>query len=167
MAAVLLKPLEDAIAAGDPVRAIIRHTAVNQDGRTSGITFPSWQAQQSLMESLYQAIDLTPSDIGYIEGHGTGTSAGDIAEGQAIGSVFRSENRDHFPLYLGSVKSNIGHSESASGLAGLIKTILILEKGLIPATINIKSLKNGLGVDPATVKVRLPHSERKKEQRTR
>jgi acyl transferase domain-containing protein len=104
---------------------------------------PNWEAQHGLLKSLYRTVNLSPNDIGYLETHGTGTVAGDIAESKAISSFFQSQTRA-FPLYLGSIKSNIGHCESASGIAGLIKTILVLEKGLIPPTINLENFKNGL-----------------------
>ena len=146
--------MEDALEAKDPIRAVIRNSGINQDGRTSGITNPNQEAQQNLIRSIYRAIDLKPQHVGYLEAHGTGTVVGDVAETKAISEVFGiPEGRNH-PLYLGSVKSNIGHLESASGIAGLIKAILILEKGWIPPSINLKNLKKELNFNNTAIEVR-------------
>ena len=144
MASLVLKRLDDALKSGDNVRAVIRHTGVNQDGKTSGIALPNQQAQESLVRGMYQDLDLEPLDVQYIEAHGTGTIAGDVTELKSISNVFCNGDRGEHPLYVGSVKSNIGHLESASGLAGLIKTILILEKGYIPPNTNLEELKSDL-----------------------
>ena len=93
---------------------------------------------------MYRELDLEPLDVQYIEAHGTGTLAGDVTEMKSISSVFCNGDRRQNPLYVGSVKSNIGHLESASGLAGLIKTVLVLEKGYIPPNINLGEVKSGL-----------------------
>ncbi|TLD09599.1 hypothetical protein PspLS_11722 [Pyricularia sp. CBS 133598] len=128
---VLLKPLSRAVEDGDPIRAVIRATGVNQDGRTPSITQPSSQAQADLIRSTYSAAGLNLDDTGYVEAHGTGTPVGDPLEAAAISKVFQTAARSE-PLVVGSVKSNIGHLEGASGLAGLLKTVLTLEKGVIP-----------------------------------
>lgn len=142
VAMVVLKRLEDAVQADDPLRGIIRNSAVGQDGKTSGITMPSGDAQQRLIAAAYRSVSLEPSETGYVEAHGTGTIAGDLAEMAALENVF-CEDRVN-PLYVGSIKANIGHLESTSGLAGLIKTVLILEKGLIPSTPSLEVLKGRL-----------------------
>ena len=139
---VVLKRLDDALRSGDPIRTIIRNTAIGQDGKTSGITLPSGAAQQQLIRSTYAAVSLDPCDIGYVEAHGTGTVAGDLTEMDAIEKVFCG-NRKH-PLYVGSIKANVGHLESTSGLAGVIKALLVLEKGLVPSTPTLKVLKEKL-----------------------
>ncbi|KDN71930.1 putative KR domain-containing protein [Colletotrichum sublineola] len=128
---VLLKPLHKALEAGNPIRAVIRATGVNQDGRTPSITQPSSQAQADLIRSTYEAAGLSLDDTGYVEAHGTGTPVGDPLEAAAISQVFKTAMRNE-PLVVGSVKSNIGHLEGASGLAGLLKTVLTLERGVIP-----------------------------------
>ncbi|KAK2018650.1 KR domain-containing protein [Colletotrichum eremochloae] len=128
---VLLKPLSKALEDGNPIRAVIRATGVNQDGRTPSITQPSSQAQADLIRSTYQAAGLDLDDTGYVEAHGTGTPVGDPLEAAAISQVFQTAARNE-PLVVGSVKSNIGHLEGASGLAGLLKTVLTLERGVIP-----------------------------------
>lgn len=152
-ATVLLKRLDDALQAGDHVRAIIRNSAVNQDGKTNGITLPSQQAQESLQRSIYQCTGLNPQDIRYVEAHGTGTVAGDVAELQAIANVFCENGRRSDSLYVGSVKSNIGHLESLSGLAGLIKTVLILERGCIPPNADFRTAKREIKLDDWKIKV--------------
>ncbi|KAI9818135.1 MAG: Type I Iterative PKS [Pycnora praestabilis] len=129
--AVLLKPLELALIGRDPIRAVIKGTRLNQDGRTQGITLPSAEAQRLNMESLYSENNLSPADLQYVEAHGTGTAAGDPLEFSAIGAVF---GRSHAvqPLVVGSIKSNIGHLEACAALAGIIKTVECLERGKIP-----------------------------------
>ena len=141
---VLLKRLDDALREGDCIRAIIRNTAVNQDGKTNGITLPSQSAQESLQKSIYQSVGLDPGHTCYVEAHGTGTEAGDLAELQGISNVFCKATHRSSTLYVGSIKSNIGHLESSSGLAGLIKTVLVLEKGYIPPNADFRTIKPNL-----------------------
>lgn len=138
-ATIVVKILIDALRCGDPIRGVICNTAVNQDGKTSGITFPNQVAQENLQPSIYEKSAIDPRTVGYVEGHGTGTSAGDLAEIGAIGAIFCND-RDS-PLYVGSIKSNIGHLESASRPVGLVKVILVLEKGLIPPNADFKVAK--------------------------
>ncbi|KAL9016045.1 MAG: hypothetical protein Q9185_006587 [Variospora sp. 1 TL-2023] len=133
IAAILLKPFQRAIADHDPIRAVVKGTRLNQDGRTQGITLPSALAQQRNMESLYSELEILPSTIQYLEAHGTGTSAGDPLELQAVNAVYGRN-----PLVVGSVKSNVGHCEAASALIGLIKTILSLEHAQIPAQMHFE-----------------------------
>ncbi|KAI1365305.1 polyketide synthase [Xylaria arbuscula] len=127
--AAILKRQSSAERNGDPIRALIRATGSNHDGRKQGITLPNSTAQQALIRSTYRKAGLDPEDTQYFEAHGTGTQAGDPSETRAIGAVFSMKKE---PLYIGSVKTNIGHLEGASGLAGIIKTTLSLEKGKIP-----------------------------------
>ena len=128
----MLKRLDDALNEGFDVRAIIRNTGVNQDGKTPGITVPSSKAQQALISSVYASAGIDPSQVGYVEAHGTGTEAGDAAEMETIARVFCGGKSRPGSLYVGSVKSNIGHLENVSGLAGLIKSVLMLENAVIP-----------------------------------
>jgi acyl transferase domain-containing protein len=114
---------------------VIRESLLNQDGKTETITTPSLQAQVSLISSCYQKVGLDPRETQYFEAHGTGTQAGDVVEAQAIASIFEANLN---PLLIGSIKTNIGHTEAASGLASIIKTAVALEKGIIPATINFE-----------------------------
>ncbi|PTB79570.1 hypothetical protein M440DRAFT_1326481 [Trichoderma longibrachiatum ATCC 18648] len=135
VATIVMKRLSDALAAGDPIRAVIRSSLLNQDGKTETITTPSLEAQIDLIRQCYARAGLDPRDTQYFEAHGTGTQAGDTVEARAIATVF-SSNQD--PLLIGSIKTNIGHTEAASGLASIIKTTLALEKGVIPASINFE-----------------------------
>ena len=115
---VVLKPLEQALLAGDCIRAVIRNTGVNQDGKTSGITMPNGDSQEVLIRSVYSGAGLLASDTVFVESHGTGTSAGDSTEASALGAVFGHHKGTEVcdPVYIGSLKSNIGHLEGASGV---------------------------------------------------
>ncbi|KAH6658934.1 hypothetical protein BKA67DRAFT_509967 [Truncatella angustata] len=137
-ATVLLKRLDDALRDGDPIRAVIRETGANQDGRTDTITTPSGVAQEELIRECYRKSGLDPAHTTYFEAHGTGTPTGDPIEAGAIASVFKNSRSADQPLRLGSVKSNIGHTETASGLASIIKVVKALEKGQIPPSINFE-----------------------------
>lgn len=132
---VIIKPLAKAIEDGDTIRAVIRATASNQDGRTSGITQPSDVAQEQLIRRAYLDGGLDMERTRFFEAHGTGTPLGDPIEAKAIYSAFKNSRPPGEPLYIGAVKSNIGHLEGASGLAGLIKSILVLENAIIPPNI--------------------------------
>ncbi|GKT28854.1 amino acid adenylation domain-containing protein, partial [Aduncisulcus paluster] len=129
---VTLKPLDKAIRDGDPIQAIIAGTAANQDGRSNGITAPNGEAQQSLLKQALDNAGLEQEQIQYIETHGTGTPLGDPIEVEAISKVYNHEQRQQ-PIILGSVNPCIGHAESAAGVAGLIKTVLCMQHGEIPA----------------------------------
>lgn len=153
VATVILKRLDDAIRDGDSIRAVIRNTGVNSDGKTNGIMLPSSAAQQSLMESMYRQAGIDPLEVGYIEAHGTGTMAGDAAETNSISRIFCKDGEREKPLFVGSIKANIGHLEATSGLAGLIKSVMILEKGIIPPVPNIKDMKSNLKLS-SNIKVR-------------
>ncbi|MCJ1404087.1 hypothetical protein MMC11_007312 [Xylographa trunciseda] len=148
---IVLKRLDDALRARDPIRAVICNTAVNQDGKTPGITLPSRPAQERLYRRVYEDVGIDPRDTGYVEAHGTGTVAGDLAEIEAIANVF-CENRQT-SLHVGSIKSNIGHLESSSGVAGLIKAVLVLEKGLIPPNANFETPKEELCLKDHKIRV--------------
>ena len=142
----MLKPLDHAIRDGDNIRAIIRNTGANQDGKTNEITFPSKEAQATLMKKAYQSAGLDPIATGYVEAYGTGIVAGDPVEAEAIASVFTVNRAIESPVHVGSVKTNIGHLEAASGLAALVKTISALEEGMIPpkSPAKIFRLKSGI-----------------------
>lgn len=114
---IIVKRLSDALKDGDTIRAVIRGTGVNQDGRTAGISLPSSQAQESLMRSVYAEAGLTLNETHMVEAHGTGTAAGDPLEASAIARTFSSRRKD-IPLYVGAIKSSIGHLEGGAGIAG-------------------------------------------------
>ncbi|KAK4173467.1 putative polyketide synthase [Triangularia setosa] len=137
-ATIILKRLDDALRDGDPIRAIIRETGVNQDGKTETITTPSGEAQEALIRACYQKAGLDPSQTTYFEAHGTGTPVGDPIEVKAISSVFQDTRASDDPLRIGSVKTSIGHTETASGVAAIIKVALALEKGQIPPSVNFE-----------------------------
>ncbi|TDZ31026.1 Reducing polyketide synthase PKS2 [Colletotrichum spinosum] len=128
---IVLKPLDQAIKDNDTIRAVIRGTGINQDGKTPGITMPSGAAQEKLMKQVYRNAGLDPHDTGYVEAHGTGTKVGDPIEATALHNVFGHNRSARDPLFIGSVKSNIGHLEAASGIAGVIKAALMLERGFL------------------------------------
>ncbi|EUC45778.1 hypothetical protein COCMIDRAFT_5016 [Bipolaris oryzae ATCC 44560] len=129
---VFLKPLADALKDGDTIRAVIRGSASNQDGKTSGITLPNPVAQEALIRDVYHAADLDPLDTGIVEAHGTGTAAGDPLELRALTNSFCGTNRpEDRPLVIGSIKSNLGHLEGASGIAAVVKAVLMLEQEVI------------------------------------
>ncbi|KAI0848453.1 hypothetical protein F5Y00DRAFT_270187 [Daldinia vernicosa] len=132
IAAIVLKPVAGAVRDGDMIRAVIRSIGSNQDGKTPSLTQPSLQAQESLIRSVYEKKGLSLGATRYFEAHGTGTPVGDPIEMKAIGQAFRDYRSNEEPLYVGSVKSNIGHLEGCSALAGIIKAIAMLEKGVIP-----------------------------------
>lgn len=130
-----LKRLDDAIRDGDPIRAVIRGSATNSDGNTTSLTQPSSEAQAAAIRMAYQNAGITNlNETGYLECHGTGTPTGDPIEVAGLASVFAPTRLADKPLIIGSIKSNIGHSESAAGLSGLIKTVLAVESGVIPGT---------------------------------
>ena len=130
VAAVILKPLDAAIRDNDNVHSIIRHLGVNHDGRTRGIVFPNQQAQSDLIRRVYLEAGLDPGGTHYVEAHGPGTAVGDPIEAGAIAQAMGVQKRQK--IILGSVKSNVGHMEGASGLAGFIKTCMMLREGKIP-----------------------------------
>ncbi|KAL2813950.1 hypothetical protein BDW59DRAFT_24526 [Aspergillus cavernicola] len=153
VAAILLKRLDDAVRDGDHIRAIIRETALNQDGKTPTITAPSQEAQAELIRSCYQQAGLDPSHTTYVEAHGTGTPTGDPLEVGAVASTLATKRVAEQPLYIGSVKANIGHTEATSGLASIIKVALALERGLIPPNGNFESLNEKLRLGDRNMKV--------------
>src|SRR5581483_3412928 len=138
-AVVVLKRLSDAERDGDPVLAVVRGSAVNQDGPSSGQTVPSGPAQQAVLRAALASARLQPSDIDYIEAHGTGTALGDPIELEALNQVFPERDRVA-PLVLGSVKTNMGHLENSAGIAGFIKTVLSLGHGYIPPHLHFTQL---------------------------
>ena len=129
---LVLKRLADAQADGDRVLAVIRGTAANQDGRSGGLTVPNGPAQEAVIRAALADAKLQPTDIGYVEAHGTGTTLGDPIEVRALGGALCVGRSARDPLLIGSVKTNIGHLESAAGVAGVIKVILSLQHERIP-----------------------------------
>jgi len=135
-AVAVIMPWSAAKAGGYPVYALIRATGVNQDGQTPGITMPNPEAQKALMRKVYAEAGVAAAEIQYIEAHGTGTQAGDLAESQALHAVLSEGRRGR--VLVGSVKTNLGHLEAAAGMAGLIKAALCLKHGKIPANLHFE-----------------------------
>jgi len=136
---VVLKRESDAKRDGDRILALIRGSAINQDGKSGGLTVPNGPAQESVIRDALAAAGLQGSDIDYVEAHGTGTSLGDPIEVRSLGRVLGEGRDPDRPLLIGSVKTNIGHLESAAGVAGFIKVVLALQHGAIPRHLNFKN----------------------------
>ncbi|KAK8110205.1 Highly reducing polyketide synthase ACRTS2 [Apiospora kogelbergensis] len=130
-ACLIIKRLSDARACGDPVRAVIRNTAVSHSGRSNGITMPSRTAQEDLLLRLHREVGLDPNDTGFVEGHGTGTEVGDPIDAGAVSTVIGSRRSSSNPVYIGSIKSNFGHLEGASGAISVVKAIMMLERKML------------------------------------
>ena len=152
---VVLKRLSDAVAAGDPVLAIIRGSAVNHDGRSAGLTVPNGAAQQAVIREALAQAGVAPGEIGYVEAHGTGTVLGDPIEIRAIAGVLGGDGQRKDPLWIGTVKTNIGHCEIAAGAAGLTKVVLALQHQTIPANLHYRETNPLISFDeiPARVPV--------------
>ena len=136
---ILLKPLSRALADGDPIHALIRGSAVNNDGHSGGLLVaPSVKGQQEMLLAAYKDAGISPSEVHYVEAHGTGTPVGDPIELSALGAVLSKGRKKEQFCQLGSVKTNIGHTEAASGIAGLIKTVLILKHRMVPANLHFR-----------------------------
>ena len=134
-----LKDYDLAVADGDPILAVVAHSAVNTDGRKSGLTVPNSKAQTDLLVAAYAAAGIDPAQIDYIEAHGTGTAVGDPIETRALGEALGQRRPKSSPLPIGSVKSNLGHLEAASGIAGLLKALHCVQNRMVPANIGLEN----------------------------
>ncbi|NEA15186.1 non-ribosomal peptide synthetase/type I polyketide synthase [Streptomyces halstedii] len=144
---VALKRLEDAVRDGDRIHAVILGSGVNQDGRTNGITVPNAEAQVSLIRRVCAEAGIAPGGLQYMEAHGTSTPVGDPIEANALARALAVGRAPGDRCYVGSVKTNIGHTESAAGIAGLIKTVLCLKHRYIPPHINLERLNPAIDAD--------------------
>ncbi|HEY3909044.1 MAG TPA: SDR family NAD(P)-dependent oxidoreductase [Stellaceae bacterium] len=147
---VVLKLLSEAEAAGDRVLAVIRGTAVNQDGRSAGLTAPNGPAQEAVIQAALKSGGVAAERVDCIEAHGTATALGDPIEIQALKAVFGRRDR---PLWVGSVKSNIGHAEAAAGIAALIKSVLMLRHRAVPASLHFRQLNPHIELDGVPIAV--------------
>ncbi len=136
---VIMKRLREAEADGDRIWAVIRGAAVNHGGASTGLTVPNTPALEQVMETALSDAGVTPSEIDYLEAHGTGTAVGDPIEINAVGNVFGPGRQADRPLLVGSVKTNIGHLESAAGIAGLIKAAMVVKQGVIPKHLHFRN----------------------------
>lgn len=150
---IVLKPLEKALEDNDLIYGVILGTAVNQDGHTNGITVPRGEAQEQIMKEAYRKAGISPSQISYVEAHGTGTPTGDPIEANSIANVLSIDRPKNEKCFVGSIKTNIGHLEAASGLAGLIKSCLILKKRQIPPHINFQNPNPFIPFEKLCIKV--------------
>lgn len=152
--AIYLKRASSAVEDGSPIRGLIRGSSMNSNGKTGGITRPSPAGQEAVIREAYRnAGDLPFADTSYFECHGTGTYVGDPLEVAAVGRVFAAERSAEDPLLVGSVKTNVGHTEGASALASIMKVVLSLEHGLIPPIFDLQTLNPNVDFDGALVKV--------------
>lgn len=149
---VVLKRLSDAVEDGDRIYAVIKGSGINNDGSEKiGYTAPSGRGQYDVIRSTLNVAEVDPTTVGYIEAHGTGTNIGDPIEVQALLKAYGKTGND--PCYIGSVKSNIGHLDTAAGIAGLIKAVLVIKNSEIPASINFHELNSRCSLDNTRFKI--------------
>ena len=154
---VILKPLSRAVDDGDTIRAVIRATGTNHDGRTPDIAQPRQAAQEAMIRDTYNSADLGMEPTRYVEAHGTGTGVGDPIEIAALHSSFASVRSKEDPLYAGALKSNIGHTEACSGIASLIKTVMVLENAVIPGNVWFEEPSPNIDMGSGMIKVGSVH----------
>ena len=144
---VVLKRLSSALADGDPIRALIRGSAINQDGSSTSFTSPNVLAQQAVIRKALESAGVDPADVDYVEAHGTGTALGDPIEIEALKATYGRPRPDGRPCVIGAVKTNMGHLEGASGIAGFIKVVHSLEREAIPANLHFTKLNPHISLD--------------------
>ncbi|HEY7052301.1 MAG TPA: type I polyketide synthase [Mycobacterium sp.] len=151
--AVVLKRLGDALHDGDRLLAVVRGSAINQDGRSNGLLAPNPAAQMAVLRAAYANANVPPHEVDYVETHGTGTLLGDPIEARALGTVLGRGRPEQAPLLLGAIKSNIGHLEAAAGVTGLIKTVLAVQRERIPANLGFRAPNPHIPFDQLRLKV--------------
>src|ERR1700751_1751580 len=152
---VLLKRLSQALADGDPIQGVILGTSINQDGHTNGISLPSPEAQTRLVQDACKDAGIAPEEIGFVEAHGTGPAVGDPIEAHALAEALCGDRSPDAPLPIGSIKTNLGHLETAAGIAGLLKAMLILKYGQIPPSLHFSTPNPH--IDFEKLKLRVPN----------
>ena len=150
---VVLKRLSDAVRDGDRLLAVVRGSAVNQDGRSNGLLAPNPAAQMAVLRAAYANAGVPPHEVDYVEAHGTGTLLGDPIEARALGTVLGRGRPEQSPLLIGTVKSNLGHLEAAAGMAGLIKTVLAVQRASIPRNLHFQNPNPHIQFDQMRLKV--------------
>ena len=150
---IVLKRLSDAVADNDNILALIRGTAINHDGKSSGLTVPNGVSQQKVIRAALENAKVEPTQISYVEVHGTGTALGDPIEIQTLKAVLGQERSQEQPLMLGSAKTNIGHLEPAAGIAGLIKVVLAMQHKEIPPHLHLKTLNPHISLEGTGIKI--------------
>lgn len=156
---IVLKRLSNATEANDHILAVIKGTAVNQDGRSSSLTAPNGLAQQKVMRTALQRSKLNPTAIQWVEAHGTGTPLGDPIEVRSLAAVYTSERDPSEPLYISSVKTNLGHPEAAAGVASVMKIVLAMQHGYIPRHLHLENLNPHIDVDLSRIIIPTHHTE--------
>lgn len=157
-AMLVLQRLSDARALGQRVWAVIRGSAVNQDGPSSGLTVPNGPAQEAVIRAALRDAGMAPERVDFVETHGTGTPLGDPIEVAALGAVYGASRAPDRPLVIGSIKTNIGHTESAAGMAGLLKVVLALHRGELPANRNFRRSNPELRLEDHRIAVATTHA---------
>ncbi|MET7904642.1 beta-ketoacyl synthase N-terminal-like domain-containing protein, partial [Streptomyces sp. NPDC005355] len=156
---VLLKPLARALADGDRIHGVLRGSAVNNDGGSDSLTTPSQAAQEDVLRRACADAGVNPADVQYVELHGTGTAVGDPIEAAALAAVHGAARPPHTPLWVGSAKTNVGHLEGAAGITGLIKVLLALKAGRLPASLNFEAPNPRIPLDEWNLRVQTELSE--------
>ncbi|MFF7638602.1 beta-ketoacyl synthase N-terminal-like domain-containing protein, partial [Kitasatospora sp. NPDC008050] len=154
-AVIVLKPLSAALADGDVVHCLLAGSAVNNDGGGANLTAPEQRAQEEVLRLAYERAGIAPSDVAYVELHGTGTPLGDPIEAAALGAVLGRARRAGSPLPVGSVKTNIGHLEGAAGIAGLVKTALCLREGVLVPSLNFEIPNPAISLEETNLRVQV------------
>ncbi|PHH68887.1 hypothetical protein CDD82_201 [Ophiocordyceps australis] len=152
-ACLVLKRLDLATRDNDRIHSIIVNTGTNQDGRTVGLSAPNGDAQEQLIRDVYERAGVSVNDVGFVEAHGTGTKAGDPIEARALYNVFGHGRTKRLPLYIGSVKTNVGHLENVSGIVSVIKATMMLDRGFILPNVNFEKANESIPLDEWNMKV--------------